>query len=62
LDFFNRLALGHRIVNVTITQLTDPKGGGQGHFTVSPGESVGADCVFTTYFNSPKGAAPAEKK
>jgi Tfp pilus assembly protein PilO len=62
LDFFNRLANGARIVNVTITLLTDPKGGGQGHFTVSPNESVGADCVFTTYFNNSKSAAPAVAK
>jgi len=62
LDFFHRLAQGTRIVNVTITQLTDPKGGGQGHFTISPDETVGADCVFTTYFNSSKSAAPAAKK
>ncbi|MGO9269805.1 MAG: type 4a pilus biogenesis protein PilO [Terriglobia bacterium] len=62
LDFFNRLAQGARIVNVTITQLTDPKGGGQGHFTVSPGETVGVDCVFTTYFNSSKSTAPAAPK
>ncbi|HME00472.1 MAG TPA: type 4a pilus biogenesis protein PilO [Terriglobia bacterium] len=66
LDFFGRLAHGARIVNVTITQLTDPKGGGQGHFTVSPDETVGADCLFTTYFNSSKGASqsavPSAKK
>jgi len=62
MDFFNRLAQGARIVNVTITQLTDPKGGGQGHFTVSSSETVGVDCVFTTYFNSSKGAAPAAPK
>jgi Tfp pilus assembly protein PilO len=62
LDFFNRLANGARIVNVTITLLTDPKTGGQGHFTVSPDESVGADCIFTTYFNSPKSTAPTAPK
>jgi Tfp pilus assembly protein PilO len=66
LDFFGRLAHGARIVNVTIMQLTDPKGGGQGHFTVSPNETVGADCLFTTFFNSSKaasqGAAPSAQK
>jgi len=62
LDFFGRLAHGARIVNATIAQLTDPKGGGQGHFTVSPTETVGVDCVLTTYFNSSKGTPPAAKK
>jgi Tfp pilus assembly protein PilO len=66
LNFFDRLAHGARIVNVTITQLTDPKTGGQGHFVISPNETVGADCVFTTYFNSSKGAsqgaAPSAQK
>jgi len=66
LDFFNRLAQGKKIVNVTITLLTDPKGGGQGHFTIAPTETVGVDCLFTTYFNAPKSAskpaAPAAKK
>jgi Tfp pilus assembly protein PilO len=66
LDFFGRLAHGARIVNVTITQLTDPKTGGQGHFALSPNETVGVDCLFTTYFNSSKGAsqvaAPSAQK
>jgi len=59
LDFFSRLAQGPRIVNVTLSQLMDPKGGGQGHFTIAHDETVGVDCVLTTYYNRPKAASPA---
>ena len=66
LDFFGRLAHGIRIVNVTITQLTDPKAGGHGRFTISSDETVGADCLLTTYFDGSKaasqGAAPSTQK
>ncbi len=62
-DFFARLARGQRIVNVTDLDLEVPQsGGGLGVFKVQPGETVGASCLTTTYFNRSSGAAAQVKK
>jgi type IV pilus assembly protein PilO len=58
LNFFDRLARQQRIVSVTGLALGPPAGGGQGKYTVHPSETVGANCVVTTYFNRPQPAAP----
>lgn len=58
LQFFDRLAHGQRIVTVTNLALGSPEGGGMGSYKVSPVETVGANCVITTYYNRP----PAESK
>jgi type IV pilus assembly protein PilO len=53
LNFFDRLARQQRIVSVTNLTLGAPQGGGMGRYTVSPGETVGANCTVVTYFNRP---------
>ncbi len=60
LNFFNRLAHGQRIVTVSGLTLGPPAGGGMGNYTISPGETVGANCVITTYYNTPAPAAGAK--
>jgi Tfp pilus assembly protein PilO len=65
LSFFDRLARQQRIVNVAISSLSmgPPSAGGQGTFKLAPGETVGANCVITTYFNRPQPPpAPAPAK
>ena len=57
-SFFDRLGHEQRIVSVTGLSLGAPAGGGMGAYVVSPSETVGADCVITTYFNKPT-TAPA---
>ena len=59
LGFFDRLSREQRIVSVTGLSLGAPAGGGMGSFTILPNETVGANCVVTTYFHSPRGAEPA---
>jgi type IV pilus assembly protein PilO len=54
LNFFDRLSKQQRIVSVTNLALGPPTGGGQGAFTLAPGETVGANCVITTFFNKPQ--------
>jgi type IV pilus assembly protein PilO len=53
LNFFNRLAQEQRIVTVSGLTLGAPSGGGMGNYQISPGETVGANCVITTYYNAP---------
>jgi len=61
LDFFDRLAHEQRIVSVSSLSLGSPQGGGMGSFKVHAGETVGADCVLTSYFSAASPAAPAGK-
>jgi type IV pilus assembly protein PilO len=65
LDFFEQLTgkKQERIVSVTGLALGPPVGGGLGKYTILPGETVGANCVVTTYFNRPQPPpAPAPPK
>lgn len=62
LSFFDRLAHEQRIVSVTNLSMGGPGGGGMGAYTVLPSETVGANCILTTYFNRPQPAAQAKKK
>ena len=59
LDFFDRLAHEQRIVSVSSLSLGSPEGGGMGSFKTHPGETVGADCVLTSYFSGVSPATPA---
>ncbi len=58
-NFFDRLAREQRIISVTSMTLGPPAGGGMGNYKVGTEETVGTDCVVTTYYNRPQGAAPA---
>ncbi|MBZ5513616.1 MAG: type 4a pilus biogenesis protein PilO [Acidobacteriia bacterium] len=58
-NFFERLSRQDRIVSVTNLALGPPAGGGQGSFVILPSETVGANCVITTFFNRPQ-APPAK--
>jgi type IV pilus assembly protein PilO len=59
-SFFDRLAREQRIVSVTSIGLGPPVGGGMGAYEVGSNETVGANCVVTTYYNRPaQPAAPA---
>jgi len=63
MNFFDRLAHEQRIMSVSGLSLGGPEGGGMGNYKVSPNESVGANCVLTTYFNKPLATvAPPPKK
>jgi len=63
LNFFDRLAHEQRIMSVSGLSLGSPEGGGMGAYKVSPNETVGANCMLTTYFNKPlAAAAPPPKK
>jgi type IV pilus assembly protein PilO len=63
LNFFDRLAHEQRIMSVSGLSLGTPEGGGMGVYKVSSTETVGANCVLTTYFNKPlAAAAPPPKK
>ncbi|TAM79114.1 MAG: hypothetical protein EPN47_19080 [Acidobacteria bacterium] len=53
LQFFGRLAQDQRIVTVSNLALSGPEGGGMGSYKVSHDETVGANCVITTYYNRP---------
>jgi len=57
LEFFERLAHEQRIISVSGLSLGAPQGGGMGSFKVHAGETVGADCVLTSYFSA--GSSPA---
>lgn len=61
LEFFDRLAHGPRIVNVSGLALGSPARGSLGTYTVAPSETVGANCLVTTYFNSERPAPPVKK-
>lgn len=60
LNFFSRLAQAQRIVSVMSLSLGAPTGSGSGKYTVAPGETVGANCVLTTYFNRSQPAMAAK--
>jgi type IV pilus assembly protein PilO len=63
LSFFDRLAHEQRIMSVSGLSLGTPEGGGMGAYKVSSTETVGANCILTTYFNKPlSSAAPPPKK
>ncbi len=63
LSFFDRLAHEQRIMSVSGLTLGSPEGGGMGAYKVSPTETVGANCLLTTYYNKPlTAAAPPPKK
>jgi type IV pilus assembly protein PilO len=62
LSFFDRLAHEPRIVSVSGLSLGPPAGGGMGAFKIRPSETVGANCVLTTYFSPVSTAAPATPK
>src|SRR5208337_565779 len=62
LAFFDRLAHEQRIVSVSGISLGSPEGGGMGAFKLQPGETVGANCVLTTYFSRVSTAAPSTPK
>jgi type IV pilus assembly protein PilO len=65
LSFFDRLAHEQRIMSVSGLSLGPPEGGGMGTYKVSPSETVGANCMLTTYYNKPLTAAeppPTKKK
>jgi type IV pilus assembly protein PilO len=63
LNFFDRLAHEQRIMSVSGLSLGAPEGGGMGAYKVSSTETVGANCVLTTYYNKPlTAAAPPPKK
>ncbi len=61
LNFFDRLQKLERIVNVSHLAMGSLKGGKTGvkkSYTWSPNETVGANCVLTTYYSNPKSATP----
>jgi type IV pilus assembly protein PilO len=61
--FFDRLAHEQRIMSVSGLSLGKPEGGGMGTYKVGSTETVGANCVLTTYYNKPLSAvAPPPKK
>lgn len=62
LDFFTRLAANQRIVNVSGLSLSSSSTtGGKGSYKLQPQETVAADCILTTFYNSPPPAAPSSK-
>ncbi len=56
LNFFDRLSHEQRIMSVSGLSLGAPQGGGMGNYTVMKSETVGANCVLTTYYNKPLNA------
>jgi type IV pilus assembly protein PilO len=66
LSFFDRLAHEQRIMSVSGLSLGNPEGGGMGQYKVASSETVGANCVLTTFYNKPLSAAapppPPKKK
>jgi len=62
LNFFDRLAHEQRIVSVSGLSLGTPEGGGMGAFKLHPDETVGANCLLTTYFSGVSTAAPSTPK
>jgi type IV pilus assembly protein PilO len=57
--FFDRLVHEQRIVTVSNLALGPPEGGGMGAYKISPQETVGANCLITTYYNQQQEAGPA---
>jgi Tfp pilus assembly protein PilO len=62
LNFFDRIAHEQRIMSVSGLSLGNPQGGGMGDYKVGTDETVGANCVLTTYFNKPMGVPVPPKK
>ena len=62
LGFFDRLAHEQLIVSVSGLSLGSPEGGGMGSFRIHTGETVGANCVVTTYFTGVSTATPPTPK
>ena len=62
MSFFDRLAHEQRIMSVSGLSLGSPVGGGMGAYKISSSETVGANCVLTTYFNKPLTEAPLRPK
>jgi type IV pilus assembly protein PilO len=62
LAFFDRMAHEQRIVSVSGLSLGSPEGGGMGAFKLHPNETVGANCVLTTYFSRVSTAASSTPK
>jgi type IV pilus assembly protein PilO len=62
LSFFDHLGHEQRIVSVSGLSLGSPEGGGMGAFKIHAGETVGANCVLTTYFSRVSTAAPSTPK
>lgn len=60
LNFFTRLAASPRIVNVSGLALGAATASRGGSYKVGAQETVGADCLLTTFYNSPPPAAPAK--
>jgi type IV pilus assembly protein PilO len=60
-EFFDRLGHGQLIVNVSDLALGSPGHGGPGSYTVSTAETVGANCVVTTYVNHEPSVTPPKK-
>src|SRR5271157_27741 len=58
LNFFDRLAHEQRIMSVSGLSLGPPEGGGMGAYKVASTETVGANCILTTYYNKPFTAPP----
>ena len=56
--FFSRLVDQERIVTVSNLALGTPEGGGKGAYNLSPQETVGANCIITTYYNRPQETPP----
>jgi len=61
LRFFDRLVHEQRIVTVSNLALGPPEGGGMGAYKISPQETVGANCLITTYYNQPQEASSAKR-
>jgi len=62
LNFFDRLAHEQRIMSVSGLSLGTPGGGGMGTYKVGSNETVGANCILTTYFNKALSAPPPPRK
>lgn len=60
LNFFTRLAGSPRIVNVSGLTLSSAAASRGGSYKLAAQETVGADCVLTTFYNSPPPAGPAK--
>jgi type IV pilus assembly protein PilO len=61
-DFYDRLHKLERIVNVSRLSLGSLKGGKSGmrrSYSWTPNETVGANCVLTTFYSLPMAGAPS---
>lgn len=61
LSFFSRLAGSPRIVNVSALALSSAAASRGGSYKVGGQETVGADCILTTFYNSSPPPAPAKR-